>query len=178
MTITETNLQAENPDARDYNRARRWVEIGDLVISFGFLIVLLVTGWTNILSSLATRLGRDHYVIDLFFYIVFLSVISKALGFGLDLYSFRLEHRFNLTSQRIGSWIKDEIKGWLLGLVMATFLTEIVYALIRLWPPRAGSGSERLSSKTSLMAAQISSVPVVTTASQCSRKMRQGSSPT
>lgn len=135
MTITETNLHAENSEAREYNRARRWVEIGDLVISFGFLIVLLVTGWTNILSSLATRLGRDHYVIDLFFYIVFLSIISKALGFGLDFYSFRLEHRFNLTNQRLGSWIKDEIKGWLLGLVMATFLTEVVYALIRLWPP-------------------------------------------
>src|SRR5207237_137784 len=35
---------------------------------------------------------------------------------------------------RLFSWIKDEIKGWLLGLVMATLLAEIVYALIRTSP--------------------------------------------
>ncbi|HWF02428.1 MAG TPA: M48 family metallopeptidase [Candidatus Angelobacter sp.] len=134
MTLTETNLQAENPEAREYNRTKRWLEIGDLVVSFGFLIALLATGWTNVLSSLATRLGRDHYALDLFFYITFLSLISKVLGFSLDFYSFRLEHRFNLSNQHLGSWIKDEIKGWVLGLIMATFLAEMVYALIRLSP--------------------------------------------
>lgn len=134
MTITETNLHPDTTDAREYNRARRWVEIGDLVISFGFLIALLATGWTNVLSSLATHIGGDHYVLDLFIYIAFLSVISKVLGFGLDFYSFRLEHRFNLSNQRLSSWIKDEIKGWVLGLVLATFLAEMVYALIRFSP--------------------------------------------
>src|ERR1700684_339869 len=125
MTITEANLQTENPEARDYNRSKRWLEIGDLVVSFGFLIALLATGWTNVLSSLASRMGRDHYALDLFFYIMFLSLISKALGFALDFYSFRLEHRFNLSNQHLGSWIKDEVKGWILGLVMATFLAEM-----------------------------------------------------
>ena len=134
MTMTETHLHPDTTDAREYNRARRWVEIGDLVISFGFLIALLATGWTNVLSSLATHIGGDHYVLDLFIYITFLSVISKVLGFGLDFYSFRLEHRFNLSNQRLGSWIKDEIKGWVLGLVLATFLAEMVYALIRFSP--------------------------------------------
>jgi STE24 endopeptidase len=134
MTITESNLHPDTPETRAYNRARRWLEIGDLAVSFGFLIVLLATGWTKTLSSLATRLGRDQYALDLFFYVMFLSVISKVLGFALDFYGFRLEHRFNLSNQRLGSWIKDEFKGWLLGLVMATLLAEIVYALIRTSP--------------------------------------------
>jgi STE24 endopeptidase len=134
MTITEARLHPDTPEARDYNRARRWLEIGDLVISFGFLIALLATGWTSTLSGLASRIGGDHYALDLFLYVAFLSVISKVLGFGLDFYSFRLEHRFNLSNQRLSSWIKDEIKGWVLGLVLATFLAEIVYALIRTSP--------------------------------------------
>src|SRR6476660_8137880 len=134
MTITESHLQPDTPEAREYNRHRRWLEIGDLVVSFGFLIALLATGWTNTLSALAARIGGDRYALNLFFYIVFLSVISKVLGFGLDFYSFRLEHRFNLSNQRLFSWIKDEFKGWVLGLVMATFLAEIVYALIRISP--------------------------------------------
>jgi STE24 endopeptidase len=135
MTITESHLQADTPEVREYNRARRWVELGDLVVSFGFLIVLLATGWTKTLSGLATRLGRDHYALDLFFYVMFLSLASKVLGFSLDFYGFRLEHRFNLSNQRLGSWLKDELKGWVLGLVLASFLAEIVYALIRISPP-------------------------------------------
>ena len=134
MTMTETHLHPDTPETREYNRLRRWLEIGDLVVSFGFLIALLATGWTKTLSGLATRMGRDHYALDLFYYVLFLSLISKALGFGLDFYGFRLEHRFNLSNQRLFSWVKDEAKGWLLGLVMATLLAEIVYALIRTSP--------------------------------------------
>ncbi|HWS17115.1 MAG TPA: M48 family metallopeptidase [Candidatus Elarobacter sp.] len=134
MTITESHLQPDTPEARDYNRARRWLEFGDLVVSFSFLIVLLATGWTKTLTGLASRMGRDHYALDLFFYVMFLSLISKALGFALDFYGFRLEHRFNLSNQRLFSWLKDEFKGWVLGLVMATLLAEIVYALIRTSP--------------------------------------------
>jgi len=134
MTITEANLHPDTQEAREYNRARRWLELGDLAVSFGFLIVLLVTGWTKTLSGLATRMAPDRYWLDLFFYVMFLSVISKVLGFALDFYGFRLEHRFNLSNQRLFSWLKDEFKGWLLGLVMATVLAEIVYALIRTSP--------------------------------------------
>jgi len=134
MTMAGANTLPDTPETRDYNRQRRWLELGDLVLSFGFLIVLLATGWTKTLSGLATRMGHDRYALDLFYYVMFLSVISKILGFGLDFYGFRLEHRFNLSNQRLFSWIKDEIKGWLLGLVMATILAEIVYALIRTSP--------------------------------------------
>lgn len=134
MTMTEANLHPDTPEAREYNRTRRWLELGDLAVSFGFLIVLLVTGWTKTLSGLATRMAPDRYWLDLFFYVMFLSVISKALGFALDFYGFRLEHRFNLSNQRLFSWLKDEFKGWVLGLVMATVLAEIVYALIRTSP--------------------------------------------
>ncbi|HEU4414694.1 MAG TPA: M48 family metallopeptidase [Candidatus Angelobacter sp.] len=134
MTITETNLQPDTADAREYNRTRRWIELGDLVISFGFLILLLATGWTNSLSALSRRMGGDHYALNLFLYVLFLSVVSKVLGFALDFYSFRLEHRFNLSNQHLGSWLKDELKGWVLGLVLGTFLAEIVYELIRLSP--------------------------------------------
>lgn len=134
MTITEANLQSDTAEVREYNRTKRWLEIGDLVLSFGFLIVLLVTGWTNTLSALARRMGGDHYALNLFLYVLYLSILSKILGFALDVYGFRLEHRFGLSNQRIGSWIRDEIKGWVLGLVLGTFLAEIVYALIRISP--------------------------------------------
>jgi len=129
-----TVLQPDSPEAREYNRTKRWLEICDLAVSFGFLAVLLATGWTNTLRDWAVGMARDHYVLQLFYYVLFLSILSKVLGFGLDFYGFRVEHRFNLSSQRLGSWLKDSAKGWVLGLVLGTVLCEIVYALIRTSP--------------------------------------------
>src|SRR5262244_3670006 len=136
MTLPQSNSGPDTAEARKYNRAKRRVELADLAISFGFLIVLLATGWTNWLRDLAVRMGHDTYVLQLFFYVLMLSVISKALNIGLDFYSFRLEHRFNLSNQKLGSWIRDEAKRWLLGLVLATALAEIVYGLMRISPER------------------------------------------
>jgi STE24 endopeptidase len=135
MSASETTvLQPDSPEAREYNRTKRWLEIGDLAVSFGFLTVLLATGWTDTLRDWAVAMARDHYILQLFYYVLFLSILSKVLGFGLDFYGFRLEHRFNLSSQRLSSWLKDSVKGWVLGLVLGTILCEIVYALIRTSP--------------------------------------------
>jgi STE24 endopeptidase len=136
MTLPQSNSVPDTAEARAYNRAKRRVEIADLTISFGFLIALLATGWTNWLSTQARHLGRDQYEWSLFLYVLFLSLISKALNIGLDFYGFRLEHRFNLSNQKLGSWIRDEAKRWLVGLVLAATLAEIVYGLMRVSPER------------------------------------------
>jgi len=136
MTLPQGNSAPDTPEARQYNRAKRWLEISDLVLGFGFLIVLLATGWTNWLRDLAVRLGGDHYPIQLFFYVLFLCVISKVLNIGLDFYGFRLEHHYGLSNQKLGSWIRDEAKRWLVGLVLVTILSEIVYGLMRISPDR------------------------------------------
>jgi STE24 endopeptidase len=134
MTLVEANTQPDTPEAREYNSTKRWLEIGDMAISIGFLVLLLATGWSSTLRDAAIRLSREHYALQLFYYVLFLSIFSKILGFGLDFYSFRLEHRFNLSNQRLTGWLKDQAKGWLLGLVLATVLCEIIYALIRTSP--------------------------------------------
>ena len=134
MSLPSSRPQSDTPEARQYNRAKRWLEVADLVIGVAFLVVLLVAGWNRSLRDLSMKTGGDHYALQLFIYVLLLSVISKALGIGLDFYSFRLEHRFNLSNQKLGAWIKDEIKGWVLGLVMGAVIAEIVYALIRTSP--------------------------------------------
>ena len=132
MSLSEISLPSDTPEARDYNRAKHVLEIADLLLGFAFLVVLLATGWTNSLRDLAVRMGRDYFALSLFCYVLLLSVISKVLSFGLDFYGYRLEHRFHLSSQKLGSWMRDQIKGWLLGLVLAAMLAEIVYGLMRL----------------------------------------------
>ncbi len=134
MSLPSSNPQPDTPEVRQYNRAKRWLEVADLVIGVAFLAVLLLTGWNRSLRDVSMRAGSDHYALQLFIYVLLLSVISKVLGIGLNFYSFRLEHRFNLSNQKLGNWIKDEIKGWILGLVLGTIIAEIVYLLIRTSP--------------------------------------------
>ena len=97
-------------------------------------VVLLATGWTNRLRDISMRTARDHYWLQLFVYVLLLSAISKLLGLALDIYDFRLEHSFHLSNQKIGSWILDEMKSWVVGLVIGAILAEIVYGLMRMWP--------------------------------------------
>src|SRR5215469_3301400 len=124
----------DSPESRRYNRIRRWLGITDFVAGFVFLIVLLATRWSDSLRDLAYRIGFQNYSLSLFVYIVLLLGISKLLGLSLDYYGFRLERRFKLSNQKFASWAWDEGKGFLVGLVMGTVVTELLYFTIRQWP--------------------------------------------
>jgi len=127
-------VQADSPEALRYNRIRRWLGVTDFIVGFAFLIILLVTRWSDLLRDLAYRLGFQSYSLSLFMYLLLLLAISKALGIGLDYYGFSLERRFKLSTQRFRSWAWDEVKSFLVGLVLGTVVVEILYFTLRQWP--------------------------------------------
>ena len=122
---------ADSAESRRYNRVKRWLGLADVVIGFGLLVVLLVTGWTGTLHDLAERGASQNYAVAVFLYVLMLMLISKAIGAPLEYYGFRLEHRYNLSNQKLRSWLWDEAKGFLIGLVMATLVVELIYKLMR-----------------------------------------------
>src|SRR5690348_12005526 len=121
------NTPAEQENARRYNRIRRRLSLIETAIGLGVLVVLIATGWSATLRDVAYRGAGERYSLALFFYIALLTVITKALGFGLDFYGFRLEHKFDLSNQSAGAWARDQIKAWLLELALGTLLAEFVY---------------------------------------------------
>jgi STE24 endopeptidase len=127
-------VQADSPEAHSYNRIRRWLGIADFAVGFVFLVVLLVTRWSVWLKGVAYHMGFENYSLALFMYLLLLLVISKALGMGLDYYGFALERRFKLSTQKFRSWIWDEVKGFLVGLVLGTVVVEVLYFTLRQWP--------------------------------------------
>ncbi len=124
----------DSPEARRYNRIHRWLGIADFFLGAAFLIVLLATGWTDWLRDLALRRGFQNYTLAVFIYLLFLLLISKVLGFGLDYYGFRLEQNFQLSTQKFRSWLWDEAKSFLVGLVLAGIVVELLYFMIRQSP--------------------------------------------
>ncbi len=129
-----TPVFADSAESRRYNRIKRWLGVADFAIGFGLLVVLLLTGWTGALRDLAERGASQNYSFAVFLYVVMLMLISKVIGSPLEYYAFQLEHRYNLSNQKFGSWVWDESKSFVLGLVMATIVVELLYLLIRQTP--------------------------------------------
>jgi Zn-dependent protease with chaperone function len=125
---------ADSPEARRYNRIRKWLGIADFLLGLLFLLVLLFTGWNGTLRDFALHGAFEHYAFAVFLYVLMLMLIGKALGLGLDYYGFRLEHRFNLSNQKLRAWAFDEIKGLLVGVVLGTIVVELLYFIIRQAP--------------------------------------------
>jgi STE24 endopeptidase len=121
----------DSPNARRYNRIRRWIGIIDFILGLVVLTVLLGTGWSGNLRDLAYQGAFQNYTLAVFLYVLMLLVLGKVLGFGLDYYGFRLERRFQLSNQRLRAWAADEAKGFLVSVVIATILAELLYFIIR-----------------------------------------------
>ena len=134
MQPLATTVPADSDDARRYNRIHRWLGIADMGLAVALMVILLITGWTRVLRDLAYGAAFSHYALAAFFYLLMLMAIGKVLGIGLDYYGFRLEHKFNLSNQRLRGWIWDETKGFLIGLLMATIVVELVYFTVRQFP--------------------------------------------
>src|SRR5438445_2715000 len=129
-----TNIPEDSPQTRRYNRIRRWLGIADFGLGAVLLIVLLATGWSGTLRDIALGDAAQNYTLAVFLYVLMLMTITKLLGLGLDYYGFRLEHRFQLSNQRLRAWLWDEAKGFLVGLVLATIVTELLYFIMRQAP--------------------------------------------
>jgi len=132
--VATVSIPADSPDARRYNRIRRWLGIADFLLALVLLTVLLATGWTGTLRDLAYRAAFQNYTFAVFLYVLMLMAIGKLLGLGLDFYGFRLEHRFQLSNQRFRAWLWDEAKGFLVGAVLASIGAELLYLIIRVAP--------------------------------------------
>jgi len=129
-----TTIPVDSPQTRRYNRIRRWLGIADFILGAVVLVVLLATGWSGTLRDIALGDAAQNYVLAVFLYVAMLMTITKLLGLGLDYYGFRLEHRFQLSNQRLRAWLWDEAKGFLVGLVLAAIVAELLYFIMRQAP--------------------------------------------
>ena len=123
--------QPDSPEAQRYNRIKRWLGIADFVVGFGLLIILLITGWTGDLRDLAYQLGRQYYTVSLILYVILLMLLTKVIGLGLEYYGFRVEHNYHLSNQKLGSWLWDQFKGFLVSVILASIVAVILYSILR-----------------------------------------------
>ncbi len=124
----------ERDRARRYNRQKEQLFLIGLLISWVAGAVFVFSGLAaSVRRSAANLAGRGLKGQSLA--VVFYSLLSWVFSLPLSFYSgYILEHRYNLSHEKIPSWLWDHVKGLGLGLGLEVPGANLAYAVIRRWP--------------------------------------------
>lgn len=120
--------------AASYNRLKRRARIINLSIGAGLLAVLLFTGLSLVIREHLEVVAARPWVLILLYFVI-LATVAEALSFPVSYYSgFMLERRYDMSRESRASFLRDELKSYILGLGMGLGVVELIYWLIRQWP--------------------------------------------
>jgi STE24 endopeptidase len=129
--------------ATRYHRLGRRASLVSTALSLLLLSGFLMTGastalrgWASLASSLIGGIGGAGMPsVVVAFYVLVLSLLVDLVALPLGLYKgFLLERRYGLSTETMGHWFKDHLKGVAIGLVFAEISAVFVYATLRYWP--------------------------------------------
>jgi Zn-dependent protease with chaperone function len=128
-------LDAERQQqAKQYARISRRLFVLDLGLGGLYVIAWLVFGWSASLRNFLLGWTTNDWLLVLGYAIVF-GGIYLLIDLPLSYYEgFSLPHRFGISTQTLGGWVSDQVKGLLLAGVLGGLLLEIIYFVLRLAP--------------------------------------------
>jgi STE24 endopeptidase len=118
---------------KQYNRIKLGLALVSSLLSFAFLLVLVLSGASRTLAEWATRTAPPAYA-ALFLFAAGVgfahTVITLPIGF---VSSYVVEHRFHLSNQTFLRWAWERGKGALIGAPIGAVVLAILYFCMRTW---------------------------------------------
>jgi len=115
----------------DYFEGGYWLILWDFLCAAAVLWLVLATGWSARMRSVAERLTRFAWLQTGVYWAQLLVVLS-VLQFPLTVYEgFVREHQYHLATQRFGPWLGDQGIAFLVNLVLFALLLSVLYAVLR-----------------------------------------------
>ena len=119
---------------KEYSRQKIQLSIWRTVLTFVFLLAILVTGVSAYIRNRVANWSGNFYLQAALYLIIF-RIIYDAVFLALDYYSsFTLEHKYSLSNQTFFDWIKQGLKKWLLSLLLFMLAADGLYAILRYFP--------------------------------------------
>ena len=108
-----------------------WLLLWDFLSTVFVMWLLLRFRWSARMRDLAERLTRFRPIQTALYWIQFILVVS-LLTFPLSLYEgyFR-EHKYGLLNQTFGPWMRDQMMGLLVSVILGAILVVPLFALVR-----------------------------------------------
>lgn len=124
-------------------RALRYYRSGNVIwgveqlLAIALPLVLLLTGLSAWLRTVASRIAHGHFYPTLVVYLVLLSLLLFVVELPLSYYvGYAREHAYGLSSQRFGKWLGDSLKGLGIGVVVGALVLWVPYWLLGRSPQR------------------------------------------
>lgn len=117
--------------SKEYNRIKILIEILNLIISLAFLLVLIFTPLAEIFETKIYFVTSNDYLAFITFLIV-IGIVNSIITFPLEFYSsFIIEHKYQLSNQRLRDWILEKLKSTLVSLLLGFPLALVFFYLIK-----------------------------------------------
>jgi len=113
--------------AKSYSHEKYALSIIDIIYSLSLVLFFLGSGFSLALENFIISLGvPSYFLIAVFSAVIFF--LYYLLNLPFNFYSgFILEHKFNLTKQKIWTWAGDEIKSAVLSYIISLVLILTFY---------------------------------------------------
>ncbi|MDQ2712734.1 MAG: M48 family metallopeptidase [Acidobacteriota bacterium] len=124
-----------------------WLTLWDFVYLSAVLILLLETGISSRMRTLAERVFKNGWLQRFLYWIQF-SFATAALLFPLTVYEgFFREHQYGLSNQSFGGWLRDTAVGFAVNIVLGGLAVATILILVKrlprtwhIWAAIAGIG--------------------------------------
>jgi STE24 endopeptidase len=123
------------PDQRarsdSYFEGGYWLILWDFLAAAFVLWLMLRFRWSAKMRNLAERITRFRPLQTALYWVQFILVLS-VLTFPLSIYEgyFR-EHKYGLLNQNFGEWMRDQLVGLAVGIVLGAILMVPLFGLVR-----------------------------------------------
>jgi STE24 endopeptidase len=131
----ETYLAKMPPERRArsnaYFEGGYWLLLWDFLLTVAVMWVLLRWGWSARMRDFAERVTRFRPLQTAVYWVQFILIFSAAT-FPMTVYEgyFR-EHKYGLLNQTFGSWMKDQMIGLAVVVVLGAILVVPLFGLVR-----------------------------------------------
>ncbi len=134
LTCLAQKNMPDSDHVKRYHRTGRILSVAACLVDLALLLILLFTGWTIALRTLALDYSARPWL-ALLIYLGLFGAITQVVSLPFDfLRGFWLEHRYGLSNLTLAGWVKDQLKGLAVGATLGVLAMEFLYAAMRRWP--------------------------------------------
>jgi len=122
---------AQRARSNAYFEGGYWLTLWDFLSTVVVMCLLLQFRWSATMRNLAERITRFRWLQTALYWIQF-TIVTSVLTFPLTVYeSYFREHKYGLLNQTFGSWMRDQLVGLGVGLVLGVVLIVPLFGLVR-----------------------------------------------
>lgn len=117
--------------SKQYNRIKITIQIVHLILNFIMLLILAFSRITQDVEQKIYLYTSNDYIAFLIFLMI-IGIIGSVISIPLDFYSsYIVEHRFNLSNQKLKDWIIEKIKSAIVSMFIIYPIAMIFYYLLK-----------------------------------------------